>query len=47
MFPNLIKAGGFAGNQFTMPIEQTSGSYDTGLANQWGYFLRGVATVSF
>jgi hypothetical protein len=40
-------AGGFAGNQFTMPMEQTGGSYDTGLASQWGYFLRGVATVSF
>ncbi len=40
-------AGGFVGNQFTMPMEQTSGSYDTELASQWGYYLRGVATVSF
>ena len=39
--------GVFAGNQFTMPEEQTDGSYETKFANQWGYFLRGVATVSF
>ncbi len=39
--------GAFVNNQFAMPREGDGSRYGASLANQWGYYGRATATVSF